>query len=185
MVAAHIREGQVIKGLAIAFLGPLVLAAPALAFEVQEQVLQVSYKHNGQEYVFDDTVVPLLPDNACYNWYIRLKEAETALTVTERMTLPRAIDWGAVATNPNDGIEITGNGTVAVSTLPVTTDELGWITHGWCAAEGDPTGRHTIEVTADSQSLAIFAFDVVDPATYSFPAAQSAPWAMRSANRVW
>lgn len=170
---------------ATAFLAPLALSAPALAFEVQEQVLQISYKHNGHDYVHDDGVVPLLPGNACYNWYIRLTETGTALTVSERMTLPQAIEWGAVATDPNDGIEVLENGTVAVSTLPLETDELGWITHGWCAASGDPLGPHTIEVAAGGEALASFSFDVVEPSTYSFPAAQSAPWAMRSANQVW
>jgi hypothetical protein len=178
-------EGYVIKALTAAFLGFLALSAPVVAFEVQEQVLQVSYNHNGQDYVYDDTVVPLLPGNTCYNWYVKLAETSTALTLTERLTLPRSIDWGSVASDPNDGIEILESGTVAVSTLPVSTDEFGWITHGWCAAKGDPLGPHTIEVAVDGEALASFAFDVVNPSTYSFPAAPSAPWAMRSANQVW
>jgi hypothetical protein len=173
------------RALATALLGMLAYAPAVLAFEVQERVLQVSYTHNGQSYVYDDSVVPLLPGNACYNWYIRLAETNTELTVMERMTLPAAIDWGAAATDPSDGIEVLENGTVALSTLATSTDEEGWITHGWCAAEGDPLGTHTIEASAGGQVLASFVFDVVDPSTYSFPAAPSAPWAMRSANHAW
>lgn len=174
-----------IRGFATAVLGSLALAVPASAFEVQQSVMQVSYKHNGSDYVYDDTVVPLLPKNACYNWFIKLAEANTDLTVIERMTLPQAIDWGTVATDPNDGIEVLQGGTLAQSTLPMTSDEDGWITHGWCVADGDPVGHHAIVVSVGDEPLASFDFDVVDPSNYSFPGAQSAPWTLRSANQTW
>lgn len=174
-----------IRGFATALLGSLALAVPAAAFEVQETVLQVSFKHNGADYVYDDTVVPLLPGNACYNWYVRLAETNTQLTTVERMTLPQAIDWGSIATDSDDGIEVLEGGTVAESTQPMTTDEDGWITHGWCVAPGDPLGHHSIVVSSGDQQFATFEFDVVDPSHYPFPGAQSVPWALRSANQTW
>lgn len=174
-----------IRGFAAALMGTLVLVQPALALSVQEQVLQVSYKYKGVDYVFNDTYVPLLPGNACYNWYLRLDQVNTTLTVTEQLKLPEAIDWGTAATDPNDGIEVKESGTVAESTIATSTDGDGWITHGWCVAAGDPVGHHSMQVSVDGQPLATFDFDVLAADQYNYPAGASSPWANRTANQVW
>jgi len=179
------RRDRVIKAAAIATLGLLALAAPVLAFEVTERQLQISFNHAGKDYVRNDVLVPLLPKNACYDWHQRFKETSTPIAVTEWLTLPAAIDWGNLATNPNDGIEIQDNGTGAKSTLSLVTDDTGWVTHGWCAAEGDPLGRHVLEIMAGDKQLAAFGFSVIDPSEYNFPAAPREPGAPRSGTRVW
>ena len=47
-------------------------AAPAMAAELADSVFQVTFKYAGDDEVLNDTVVPLLPGNACYNWYVKL-----------------------------------------------------------------------------------------------------------------
>jgi hypothetical protein len=163
----------------------LVLAwaatTPAVALEVVESVLQVSYRHNSEDYVFNDRYVPLLPGNACYTWYMRVDAAATPLTVVERMTLPIGIDWG---TPPTETV-IEDEGRVAVTTIPTTTDDEGWFSHGWCVAEGDPTGPHSIDVSVDGQPLASFPFEVLAADVYNFPKPIVPERAQRTANNFW
>ena len=163
----------------------MLAATPALALEVVESVLQVSYTHNGTSYVFNDSYVPLLPANVCYTWYLRVDAAATPLTVVERMTLPEAIQWGTPGSDPGDETVIEEGGKVAVTTIAVTTDDLGWFSHGWCAAEGDPTGGHLFEISAGGAELATFPFTVVAPEDYTFPAPVFPERALRSASNTW
>jgi hypothetical protein len=174
------REEE-LKRFGVLVLGALAFATPTSALEVLESVFQVSYTHDGQSYTFNDTYVPLLPGNACYNWYVRVDATSAPLTVGERMTLPIAIDWGTQL--PETVIEEDGK--VAVTTSSMTTDGDGWFTHGWCAAEGDPTGPHLIEVSVDGQMLASFPFEVLGADIYNFPAPVVPERALRSANNTW
>jgi hypothetical protein len=155
---------------AAALVPALFLAWPASALEIAERAFQVSYTHEGTEYVFEDSRVPMLPQNACYSWYLRSVESGAQVRAVERMTLPVAIDWGTVGETPEDITQIEEGGKVAVTTLDMTTDADGWLTHGWCVASGDPPGPHTIEVSVDGASVASFSFEVVAPETYAFPA---------------
>jgi hypothetical protein len=157
-------------------------ATPALALEVLESVLQVSYTHDGKSQVFNDTYVPLLPGNACYTWHVRVDRAGAPVDAVERMTLPVAIDWG---TQPTEATVIEEGGKVAVTTLPVLTDELGWFSHGWCVAEGDPTGEHLIEVAVDGATIASFPFTVLAEDEYNFPAPIVPDRSLRSADGTW
>ena len=160
------------------WLAALVLVAgamPAGATEVVESVFQVAYTHEGTEYVLADRVVPLLPENACYNWYLRLSEAETSLRFVERFTLPVAVDWGTTGDSPDDVTQIELDGKLAVTTIEVTTDGEGWLSHGWCVAEGDPAGEHLIDVLIDGVAVASFPFTVVPGADYAFPASATYP----------
>lgn len=166
-------------------LAAVLVVTPALALDALEKVFQVSYKHGGQTYVYSDVIVPLMPFNTCYNWYIRTSEKGAPISVVERLKLPRAIDWGNTGQDPEDPTQIEDDGTVAVTKIEMTTDEDGWFTHGWCAAEGDPTGNHLIEVSQDGNSLASFVFEVVDPADYDFPRVVTFDRAARSANNAW
>ncbi len=165
-----------------AALAVVPMTAPALALEVAESVFQVTFNHNSRDYALNDTYVPLLPGNACYTWYLRTDQPDAEITIVERMTLPSAIEWTIA---PGDGTVIEEDGKVAVTTVPLSSDGEGWITHGWCAAEGDPTGSHLIELSADGVALASFPFEVVDTTLYVFPAAEFPERAGRSANNTW
>ena len=175
----RVVKGCFVVGLAIAAATP-----GALAIELVDSVFQVSFTRDGQSFVYNDNIVPLLPGNACYNWYGRAAEAAAPIVVVERMTLPEAVDWSAVESDPNSPTEIENAGTVAVTTLPMTTDSEGWFSHGWCVAEGDPVGQHSIEVAVDGNPVAAFYFEVVPENMYTF-AATSPDYVSRSANDVW
>lgn len=162
----------------LSWLAALVIAGsagPSAAVEIVESVFQVGYTYNGTEHVLSDRAVPMLPENACYNWYLRAAKGEADITFVERFTLPVAVDWGTTGEGPNDATRIEEGGKVAVTTIEVTTAADGWFSHGWCVAEGDPTGEHLIEVSVDGAVLASFPFTVFAPEDYAFPASASYP----------
>ena len=168
-------------------LGAMSLApASAAGAEVTEQLFQVTYTHGGKDYVADDGIVPLLPGNACYYWYLRLAETDAPVALVERFTLPEALSsWGTTGTMPDDPTRIEEDGKVAVTTLEATSDSEGWVSHGWCVAEGDPPGLHRIDVSAGGAGLASFEFDVVTPEDYRFPVPLPPDPDARSTNNSW
>jgi hypothetical protein len=160
------------------------MSSPALGLEVLDSVLQGSYTHEGVSRVSEDHVVPLLPNNACYTWYIRVVETGTPITIVERMTLPQSIDWTPVTSDPQSPTKVDQSGRIATTTLPITTDSEGWFWHGWCVAPGDPLGQHSIEVSVEDQSLAAFHFAVVAPEEFAFPV-RPLTSTDRTANNNW
>jgi hypothetical protein len=151
-------------------------SSSALAIEVQDRVFEVTVNKNGQSQTVRDTVVPYLPTEACYSWYLQLAEESTPVTLVEELRLPEPIDWGTVGEDPSDPTQIEEGGQTAVTTLPLTSDADGWVTHGWCVAAGDPLGEHMIEVKQGEEIFGAFSFKVV-------PADQFVPqhsWASRS-----
>ena len=172
------------RAIGLALLG-LVAATPVLAANVLESVTQVSYRHAGEDYVFNDNHVPLLADNACYNWYIRVDTPNAELAVVERFTLPEPVEWGEGASEAAEDSVIEGDGKVIVTPLPVTTDEEGWFSNGWCVVGGDPEGSHLIEVSLDGKLLASFPFEMLPVSAYNFPSPAMSESAGRSANLTW
>jgi len=161
-------------------------AGPTLAAELADSVFQVTYHYAGDDEVLNDTVVPLLPDNACYNWYARLAEGDTPATATETLTLPVALaDWGTLATDTEDGIEISADGKVATRTFTPELDADGWFGHSWCVAAGDPVGAHAIAVAVDGKTLVTYDFQVVLPEDYAWPAIIQPQARERSVDHSW
>lgn len=175
-----------IRRLLLVLAGLSLLSTPGLGVEAIESVFQVSYTHAGREHFVDDRVVPLLPGNACYSWYLRLTEANAAVTAVERFRLPEPLAaWATTGSTPDDSTRIEEDGQVAVTTIEAVSDDEGWISHGWCAAVGDPLGLHRIDVVMDGTSLAEFEFDVVAPEDYGFPTTAPPDPNARSANNSW
>jgi hypothetical protein len=168
-------------------LGFMTLAVPpALGASLVDSVFQVSFRYAGSEEVVNDTAVPLLPDNACYAWYVRLGPGERPTAATETLSLPVALaDWGDLATNPDDGIDISADGKTATRRFDPAPDPEGWFSHSWCVVEGDPTGRHTIEVAVEGETLTTFDFDVVLPEDYSWPNISQPMPRERSVDHSW
>jgi hypothetical protein len=161
-------------------------AGPVLGVELVDSVFQVTYRYAGTDEVFNDTVVPLLPDNACYNWYIRLGEGAAPKTATETLSLPVALaDWGTAATDPNDGIEISEDSKVAVRTFTPQLDSEGWFSHSWCVADGDPVGEHSIAIAVDGEPLTTYDFTVVLPEDYYWPSIAQPVLRERSVDHSW
>ncbi len=160
-------------------------AGPTLGAELLETVFQVTFAYVGSDEVLNDTVVPLLPDNACYNWYVRI-EGPPPKAATETLRLPVALgDWGTLATDPNDGIDISADGMVATRSFMPELDADGWFSHTWCVAAGDPLGAHSIEIALDDTALTRFDFTVVLPEDYYWPAIAQPQPHERSVDHSW
>lgn len=171
---------------ATALLFATLAAGPSIAAEMVDSVFQVTFRYAGDDEVLNDTVVPLLPGNACYNWYVRLAEGSAPKGATETLSLPVALeDWGTLATDPDDGIDISADGKVATRAFTPELDEEGWFSHSWCVAVGDPLGAHSIDIAVDGKLLTSYDFQVVLPEDYYWPSiAQPAP-RERSVDHSW
>lgn len=162
------------------------VAAPAGAAELADSVFQVTFRYAGDDEVLNDTVVPLLPGNACYNWYAQLGAGPAPTTATETLSLPVALgDWGTLATDPDDGIDISADGKVAVRTFTPELDDEGWFSHSWCVAAGDPTGAHSIAIAVDGEPLTTYDFQVVLPEDYYWPTILQPEPRERSVDHSW
>jgi hypothetical protein len=156
------------------------------AAELVDSDFQVTFRYGGAEQRLSEDKVPLLPGNVCYTWWMKLAPGDAPQSVEERLILPPPLaDWGDAATNPDDGVEISADNTVATSTFAPELDAEGWFSKGWCAAEGDPLGAHRIEVSIDGELLKTFEFDVVAPEDYAWPALRQPDPRERSVQGSW
>lgn len=136
----------------------LVLAQPAFAQTVTETdfVLTIPGASGAADLVESTTLIPLL-SGACYTWWLKLAKTKGDVEVVEVFTLPsEPAGWGSV----NETMVISDDQLTATSTMVLTPNEEGWISHGWCVAEGDPTGDHSIVVKAGDKVLGEFPFQV-------------------------
>jgi hypothetical protein len=167
-----------------------VLAQPAGAAELLAQRLEVSFNYAGYDERYDDPLVPLLPGNACYSWYVQLAPVEDGAppptTLVERLVLPEPLaDWGALATNPDDNVEISADGASVITTSSATPDAEGWLSNGWCVAAGDPTGPHRFELELDGTPLTSFDFEVVPAEDYNWPSIPQPDPTARTVYNSW
>ena len=170
---------------AIAVLLVTVGAGSAFGAELLESAFQVTFRYAGTDEVLNDTVVPLLADNACYNWYVRVA-GDPPKAATETLALPVAlVDWGTIASDPDDGIDISADGRIATRRFTPELDANGWFSHGWCVAAGDPVGAHSIDIGIDGTSLTRFDFTVVLPEDYYWPPIAQPQPHERSVDRSW
>jgi len=144
-------------GLAVIGLTLLQLATAAAQDGDASFIVSVEDPQTHQWRQYSSTVVPLRPDQACYDWVLHLREPTTTATVEETFILPTApAHWPA-----SSQMELREGGRIAVSqlTLPITGGwPDGWISHGWCVAAGDPEGEYIIEVRKDNQLLHRYCF---------------------------
>jgi hypothetical protein len=160
--------------------------APAVAAEMVDSDFQVTFNYGGSEQRLSETQVPLLPGNTCYTWWMKLAAGDAPSSVVEKLVLPEALaDWGDAATNPDDGVEISADGTTATSTFAPELDSEGWFSKGWCAAVGDPLGPHKIEVSVDGTLLKTYDFEVLAPEDYPWPALRQPDTSERSVQDSW
>lgn len=146
-------------GLPLVLIASIALAAPAAA---APKVLETKFVVLQDGKVTETNKVPLIPDEVCFQWHIRLDVPDGPVEFTEVFTLPAAPDvWD---TGPGGGVEISPDG--ATSTLIDTYDvRNGWLLHGWCIAEGDPLGPHKMEISVEGTLLHTFVFQVIEPGT--------------------
>lgn len=135
----------------------LILAPAAFAQTVVETdfVLNIT-EADGSEIRESTTLIPLLP-GACYTWWLKLAKVKGEVEVSEAFTLPSApASWGTV----NESTSISDDMLTATTTMSLAADSEGWIGHGWCVAEGDPTGGHQIVVKSGDKVLGTFPFQI-------------------------
>lgn len=172
----------------VAAAGCLVVLSlfPAIAAELVDSDFQVTFNYGGSEQRLSEDKVPLLPGNTCYTWWVKLAAGDAPKSVEERLVLPQALsDWGDAASNPDDGVEISADGTTATSTFVPELDSDGWFSKGWCAALGDPVGQHRIDVSVDGVLLKTYEFEVLAPEDYPWPALRQPDARERSVQNSW
>jgi len=187
MVAAPSDGGTMLVRIiaATACLWALSLGSVSAA-EMVDSDFQVTFQYGGSEQRLSEDKVPLLPGNACYTWWMKLAPGEAPQTAVETLVLPEPLsDWGDFASNPDDGVTISADNTTATSTFVPEVDSDGWLSKGWCAAEGDPVGPHRIEVSVDGTLLKTYQFEVLAPEDYPWPALRQPDPRERSVQNSW
>jgi len=102
--------------------------------------------------------VPYRPETSCYSWVIEVSPEPRELRVREVFELPGSADsWGE---DPTAFTAVNGDRSTAVTEFADSLED-GVISHGWCVAQGDPTGPHRIRVFAGDRLLHDFRFSVV------------------------
>lgn len=170
--------------------GLCAVATPATAVEILAQRLEVGFNYAGYDERYDDPLVPLLPANACYTWHVQLAAPEAGTpaptTLVERLVLPVPLaDWGTLATTPDDNVEISADGTTAITSFAAAPDAEGWLSNGWCVAAGDPVGPHRFELELDGAPLTSFDFEVVAPEDYNWPSIPQPDPTARTVYNSW
>lgn len=145
----------------------LLGSSAAFAVEVLDSRLDVEFVRDGRSQFITDSVVPILPGNACFNWHIRLDGVEGTADLLERFTLPEPWEpW--VTTPPTDTSVVLEDGKVAETSMTVYP-VAGWVQSGWCIDDGDKPGPYRIEVEiAGVAEPVVFDFTYVNPEDYSF-----------------
>ncbi len=176
---------MLVRSTATAAILGLLAVLPAGAAQMVDSIFETTFTYGGTEQRVDGGKVPLVP-GTCYTWWIRLAEGPAPQSAVERLILPEPpADWGEAATDPDDGIDISDDGKVAVSTFVPEPDADGWLSKGWCVAQGDPIGPHRIEVEIDGADLTAYDFDVVPPEDYAWPAMPQPDPRQRSVDHSW
>jgi hypothetical protein len=171
------------------------VCSAAIGAEVVESRFEVSFTRDGESRTYADTMVPYLPDSACYNWFVKFDPATAAeLTLVETLSLPEPLAaWKDYVNDPASPTQVDADAQRAVTTLKVTPGANGEVSHGWCVAVGDPLGAHRLAVALDGTEIAGWDFTVVSAANYPFetpsepappPPPQPSPTS-RDVNQSW
>jgi hypothetical protein len=106
----------------------------------------------------ETTDVPYRPNRACYHWVLRVAPEQRDVVVRELFELPApAEQW-----NPDPGgTTVVGRDGSRAATEITDSIADGEIGHGWCVAEGDPSGDHRIRVYEGDRLLHEFRFRVL------------------------
>ena len=164
-------RGWLHRALPVAVLGAALALAGGAAgaagdgyrVEAAEFIVSVS-DGEGNERQIASTLVPYLPNSACFGWRIRLAGAPPVVRLREVLKLPEAPIFWSGEDDPYSPHVFSADRTTA------TTEEYrapadGWIDNQWCIADGDPVGPHSIDVFVDGALLRHFDFEVKRPAS--------------------
>lgn len=157
------------KALAAAAFGALLAAAagpgPAagagIRVEATEFIVSVG-DGEGNERRIASTLVPYLPNQACFGWRIRLADAPALVRIREVLQLPQAPAFWSGEDDPYSPHVFSADRTTA-TTEEYKAPQDGWIDGTWCIAEGDPVGAHSIDVFVEDEHTHRFDFEVKKP----------------------
>jgi hypothetical protein len=170
----------------LALLGSALVMPQATAFEPADAVFGVQLNYAGQQHWLVTDKVPLLPEDACFAWWLQAPADARLETLTEQLVLPAApAQWGGPGLAEGGGVQISADGTIATSSFPAVPDAEGWLSNGWCISAGDPLGAHRVDVLTEGELIHSFAFEVVPPAEFDWPAIPQPDPSTRSVNRSW
>lgn len=148
-------------GAALAPDGGPAAAAGRYTVEAAEFVVSVG-DGEGSERSIASTLVPYLPDRACFGWRIRLAEAPPVLRLREVLRLPEPpLFWSGEDDEYSPHVFSADRTTATTETFAAPKD--GWIESRWCIAEGDPVGAHSIDVFIEGELVRHFDFEVKKP----------------------
>src|SRR3546814_25348 len=141
--------------------GPAAASTEGITVEAAEFIVPVGNGEGGERRIAS-TLVPYLPDQACFGWRIRLAEAPPVVRVREVLKLPEAPAFWSGEDDPYSTHVFSADRTTA-TTEEYKAPEEGWISSDWCIAEGDPLGAHSIEVFIEDALARRFDFEVKRP----------------------
>jgi hypothetical protein len=108
---------------------------------------------NGVAVLLPTKVVPL-DLGVAYGWRLRLTGTNTSVTLKQVLTLPaKPVTWGK-----NKDVRIARDDQSAVLEEKVRPQN-GWLIGVIQVADGDPEGKHTLEVIVDGRSVTNFEFE--------------------------
>ena len=138
-------------------------AATAAAPVVQESEFLVYLIEGNATSVVKTDIVPLIPNQVCFGWRLRLAGTGSVVKAVEELTLPEPpASWIGIDGDEYSPTRISPDRRTATTTSFYTLQD-GWIEHSWCIAEGDPAGPHTIRILAEGEVLKRFDFTVSEP----------------------
>lgn len=140
---------------------PAAASTEGITVEAAEFIVSVGDGEGGERRIAS-TLVPYLPDQACFGWRIRLAEAPPVVRVREVLKLPEAPAFWSGEDDPYSTHVFSADRTTA-TTEEYKAPEEGWISSDWCIAEGDPLGAHSIEVFIEDALVRRFDFEVKRP----------------------
>ena len=142
--------------------GDYTTAQPqTISIEAAEFLVFLYDSEDNEQFVFQSDLVPLIPDRVCFGWRIRLAGAEGLVRFKEIFSLPAEPESWGEENDEFSTIEISKDRMTSVTEMFVTLQD-GWIDNKWCIADGDPEGKHSMEVHINGQFAKRFDFQVRD-----------------------
>ena len=130
--------------------------SPPLDIQVLEATFVQQELVGGRLNEVPTTRIKYAPGKSCYSWILRVIPQDASVTLQENFRLPApATQW-----NSDPATTIVSSRKSEATTIVPESLEDGILTHGWCVAEGDPTGKHEIEVFHNDRLLHRFKFEV-------------------------
>jgi len=106
----------------------------------------------------ESTFVPLIPDNTCYSWEIKLDVMKVKVRLMEEYIAPSKPEvWSS--DDDFNSMYFKKDKTVSVSEEDIMVED-GFLSHEWCVLKGDPTGNHKINIYLDGILKKSFEFVV-------------------------